>query len=376
MRTRFIRLVIRIQLFLILAHAFLFVTLWYFAFAGHAVSLAWMIGILAFSFLITTLAAFRWRNWLVNWSYCASAFWMGLAWYLLLASLLCWPIEGVLQLVGRAHDPRYVGLPLFGAALAVALYGLIHAARTQATRVAVALDFLPAAWEGRRLAFVSDLHLGAVRGPGFARRIARRIARLQPDAILIGGDLFDGSAVDARRMTRAWDGIAPPLGIFFVTGNHEEFHDTASYVAALSAAGVRVLDDELVDLQGIQLIGTGFHSSQPPERFARLFARVGLDRNRPSILLRHVPDHLPIAEAAGVALQLSGHTHNGQTWPFNLMVRRIFGRFAYGLHATGRMQVYTSSGVGTWGPPFRVGTRPEIVLLELHASAGERAGNV
>jgi uncharacterized protein len=97
--------------------------------------------------------------------------------------------------------------------------------------------------------------------------------------------------------------------------------------------------------------------------------RATLEELRPgpdaaSILLNHAPVRLPIVEQAGISLQLSGHTHGGQIFPYTWLTRRIFGRFTYGLHCFGALQVYTSTGIGTWGPPMRVGSAPEIVVLE------------
>jgi hypothetical protein len=99
-------------------------------------------------------------------------------------------------------------------------------------------------------------------------------------------------------------------------------------------------------------------------RFRASLEALRVDRSQASILISHVPNRLPIAEQAGISLQLSGHTHGGQFIPFTWFTQRIFGNFTHGLHNFGAMQVYTSYGAGTWGPPMRVGTSPEVVLLE------------
>jgi hypothetical protein len=109
----------------------------------------------------------------------------------------------------------------------------------------------------------------------------------------------------------------------------------------------------------------GVHDSEAgsPSELGEILHAAQIDQEKPSILLAHRPVNLTVAEAKGISLQLSGHTHRGQIWPWNLLVSRIYGRFAYGLSRLNRMQVYTSSGVGTWGPPLRVGTQSEIVLF-------------
>jgi uncharacterized protein len=154
-----------------------------------------------------------------------------------------------------------------------------------------------------------------------------------------------------------------PLGAYFVAGNHEEFTDPAKYLDAVRGAGIRVLHNEKVIIDGMQFVGVDYRASARPRRFESILRDAALDSNRASILLSHAPHQLEVAERAGVSLQLSGHTHRGQMIPFRWMVERIFGPYAYGLHRFGKMMVYTSCGAGTWGPPLRVGTDPEIVLI-------------
>ena len=157
--------------------------------------------------------------------------------------------------------------------------------------------------------------------------------------------------------------LAPPFGVYFATGNHDEFGDTARYLAALKRAGVRVLANEKVVVEGLQILGVPHHDSTSAIRLKAALDDLQIDRAAASILINHVPSRLEIVESAGVSLQVSGHTHGGQFLPFTWITQRIFGKFTYGLHAYGKLQVFTSYGAGTWGPPMRVGTSPEVVLL-------------
>jgi predicted MPP superfamily phosphohydrolase len=253
---------------------------------------------------------------------------------------------------------------LFGAALLAGLYAVLNAAWTRITRTTVRLENLPAAWRGRRAALISDLHLGHVRNGSFLRRVVAKILREKPDAIFIAGDLYDGTAIDARRAAEPLSRLAAPHGVYFVAGNHEQFQDDRKYLDAIQAAGVRILSNEKVEVDGLQIVGVPYRNAVKSGRFASVLRGVGLDPDRASILLTHAPDHPEIAEAAGVSLQLSGHTHLGQFIPWSWMARRIYHQFVYGLSQIGKMQVFTSSGAGTWGPPLRLGSNPEIVLLE------------
>jgi predicted MPP superfamily phosphohydrolase len=165
------------------------------------------------------------------------------------------------------------------------------------------------------------------------------------------------------RFAQPFLGFSASLGSYFVSGNHEEFVNRAQYLEALRRAGVRVLEGEKATIDGLQIVGVPYHDLATPERFQSALQRADLDRGAPCVLLAHAPNRLWEAEAAGVSLQLCGHTHGGQFFPWTKIVSRIYGKFAYGLQQLGAMTVYTTCGAGTWGPPLRLGTNPEVVLI-------------
>jgi uncharacterized protein len=210
---------------------------------------------------------------------------------------------------------------------------------------------------------LSDLHLGAVNGLRFSRRVVARIAALHPDIVFLPGDLFDGTKVDCDFVLTPFKQLAAPLGVYFSTGNHEEFSDPTHYIEAITRAGVRVLSNEKVTIDGLHVAGVTYGLTHSPMQLRAALEAMRIGSGQAGILLNHVPTRLPLVEAAGFTLQLSGHTHLGQVVPFNWLTQRIFGAFTYGLHPFGFLQVCTSCGAGTWGPPMRVGSSPEIVVL-------------
>jgi predicted MPP superfamily phosphohydrolase len=158
--------------------------------------------------------------------------------------------------------------------------------------------------------------------------------------------------------------LTAPQGVYFVAGNHDQFGDDAKFMQAVKAAGVRVLNNEKVEVDGLQIAGVPYRNATQEAHLAATLQDMNLDRQRASILLVHAPDHPAVAEAAGVSLQLSGHTHLGQFIPWSWFARKMYRQFVYGLSRIGKMQVFTSSGAGTWGPPLRLGSNPEIVMLQ------------
>ena len=356
-----------IQSVLFLAHFFLYETWTFSSAGGDTPGAQWIklvLGLLSVSFAAASLLAFRYTNAALRAFYRAAAIWVGLLSFLLPAAVSSWIIFGVALLAGLDLNFHRTVELLFGAAIVAGLYGVFNASWTRITRTTVRLANLPAAWRGRRAALISDVHLGHVRNRSFLRRMVAKIVKEEPDAIFIAGDLYDGTAIDAGRAAEPLNELTAPQGVYFVAGNHEQFEDDSKYLRAIAAAGVRVLSNEKVEVDGLQIAGVPYRNARQPQSFASALHSIRLDRDRASILLTHAPDHPEIAEAAGVSLQLSGHTHLGQFIPWNWMARRIYRQFVYGLSRIGEMQVFTSSGAGTWGPPLRLGSNPEIVVLE------------
>jgi predicted MPP superfamily phosphohydrolase len=336
-------------------------------FSGRPGALASQVisGALVLGFVGAMLVGFRYSSVWLRTLYAVSAVWIGALNFAFFAALGCWLTEGIVRWAGWPVPRLTLAEVWFGAAFLAVGFGLINARWLRVTRVTVALAHLPEVWHGRTIALVSDLHLGHVLGPGFVRKIITRLRALQPDAVLISGDMFDGTPIGLDRLVADWRGFRPGRGIFYVTGNHDEFAERRIYLEAVRRTGIRVLDNEKISIDGLQIVGVHDSEAHDPAVLRAVLERAQLAAGRPSILVAHQPVNLAVAEAAGISLQLSGHTHRGQVWPWRWLVARIYGRFAYGLNRFGRLQVYTSSGAGTWGPPLRVGTRSEIVLIRL-----------
>jgi uncharacterized protein len=362
-----IGLIVILQSVLFLTHLLVYET-WTFSPAGGdtpgALWIKLVLGFSSVSFVAASLLAFRYTNSAVRVFYRIAAVWVGFLTFLFLASVSSWIIFGVARLAGLDVNFHRMVEWLFGAAVAAGLYGVFNASWTRITRATVRLANLPPAWRGRRVALISDLHLGHVRNGSFLRRMVAKILQEEPDAIFIAGDLYDGTAIDAQRAAEPLRELVAPHGVYFAAGNHEQFRDDSKYLHAIAAAGVRVLVNEKLEVDGLQIVGVPYTNAAQGGHFRSVLDGIRLDRDRASILLTHAPDHPEIAEAAGVSLQLSGHTHLGQFIPWSWMARRIYRRFVYGLSRIGKMQVFTSSGAGTWGPPLRLGSNPEIVVLQ------------
>jgi predicted MPP superfamily phosphohydrolase len=356
-----------IQAFLFLVHIAIYTTWTYFWGAmdmTSAMELRIGLAILSVSFVAASLLAHQYFNPLVRAAYTIASVWLGLVNFLFLAACTCWIAYGVPLLFGVQLEKRTLAIVCFGLGLLAGICAIVNATWTRVVRVTVKLPNLPAAWRGRTAAVVSDLHLGHVRNAGFLRRIVLKLSQLRPDVLFIPGDMFDGTAVDLEPLTKPWAEFSAPLGSYFITGNHEQFFSPSKYLDAVRQSGIRVLENEKIVLDRLQIVGVHDRDSASVDRFRSILRQAAVDRSVASILLVHNPHRLPLAEEAGISLQLSGHTHRGQFFPFTAVVSRIYGNFAYGLNRFGDLMVYTSCGAGTWGPPMRLGSNPEIVLIQ------------
>lgn len=367
MRSRIAVFVVVIQSVLFLAHWFLYETLkafWPGPGQAHNSDLQVALALLSISFVTASLLAWRSSHFIVRVFYTIAAVWLGLLSFFFYAACSAWIIYGGARLLGFHPNRRVLAIAFFGTALLTSLYGMANAAWTRVKRVTVKLPNLPHSWRGRVAALVSDVHLGHVRGHRFVRRIVTMLTRLRPDIVFIGGDLYDGTFARVYELAAPWARLDAPLGAYFVTGNHEEFSDHTKYVEAVRQSGVRILNNEKVTVDGLQIVGVHHRDSTNDDRFRQVLRQARVDRERASILLTHTPDRVKIAEEEGISLQLSGHTHGGQFFPYTWITSRLYGKFVHGLQRLGNLLVYISYGAGTWGPPLRVGTTPEIVLIE------------
>jgi predicted MPP superfamily phosphohydrolase len=365
------RLVLVVQSILLAAHWFLYATwIWFHPSLGSTTRTALRIvfPLAAVSFVIASLLAWRYFNPLARAFYTAAAVWVGFLTFCLFAAVLSWIMLGTMRLAGAPLAPNLIADTLFAAAVLAGIYGVVNAAVVRVHRVTIKLPNLPAPWHGRVAALVTDMHLGHIRNLGFLQRVVSRLNQLHPDVVFIAGDMYDGTVANVEDLAKSWSALSVPLGALYVTGNHEEFSNRTRYLRAVANAGVRVLQNEKIDLEGMQIVGVHYRETVDPRQLRAVLRKASIVRDRPSILLVHVPDGLPIAEEAGISLQVCGHTHGGQFPPASWITYRVYGRYVHGLNRYGKLLVFTSWGVGTWGPPLRVGTHPEIVLLRFEPS--------
>lgn len=273
------------------------------------------------------------------------------------------------------HDSALLVVAL---TLLVTLIGYVNARRIpRVARVTVPIAGLPAPLHGFTIAQITDLHVGPTIKRAYVAGVVDRLNALQPDVIAVTGDLVDGEVEVLRPHIAPLAGMSARHGVFAVTGNHEYYSGVGPWVSEFERLGMRVLMNEhaVLEHDGAPLVIAGVtdfsagkfdtaHTSDPTRALAGSPSGV-----TPTILLAHQPRSAPAAAEAGFDLQLSGHTHGGQFWPWSLFVT-LQQPFTAGLHKLGRLWIYTSRGTGYWGPPKRFGAPSEITLIRLEPTIG------
>lgn len=254
-------------------------------------------------------------------------------------------------------------------ALMIVVGGIINAVHPRVRTLDLSIDKSAAQIRSLNIVLVSDIHLGTIVRSSRLEKIVERINEFEPDLVLMPGDIADEdiSLPEAQKMAAVLQKLQARYGVFSVTGNHEYYGGLERNLAYLRQGKVKVLMDEAVK------VGNSFYVIGRKDPTARQFGErrkplaeilEGVDPQLPLILLDHQPVHLEEAEQNGIDLQLSGHTHNGQLFPLNL-INKFFYEDNWGYLRKGKTQYYVSCGVGTWGPPMRTASVPEIVQIKL-----------
>ncbi len=287
----------------------------------------------------------------------------------LLLAHLTWPAARARALLTPTAEGTLLLTLLF------TVVGLIIARRPRTVAVDIPIQDLPAALQGFSIAQISDLHVGPTIKRGFVMDIVARVNRLEADLIAVTGDLVDGSVHDLSAHTAPLAGLRARHGVYFVTGNHEYYSGETEWTAEIRRLGLTVLKNEhvVVEHDGASLVLAGVtdyaaHYFDPQQRSDPQAALHGAPEGAGArILLAHQPSTAAAAAAAGYDVQISGHTHGGQFWPWNFFVR-YFQPFTSGLNRLQNLMVYVSPGTGYWGPPNRFIVPGEITRITLVAA--------
>ncbi len=283
--------------------------------------------------------------------YIFSAIWIGFV-FLLLVTLL---LLEIINIFSPVFHNFMLGCTVIILVAALTLFSIINASHLVVKDVTV-----DGFGKNMTAVHISDIHIGSVRGKKFLSNIVDKTNNLNPDVVFITGDLVDGSRTISKSDIAPLKKIKAP--IYFIMGNHDQYEGENSVAKLLEGTNITILRNEQTMFKGIQIIGLEYTESN--NYVAEHLANMTINLSKPSILLNHAPTGYAAAKKAGITLELSGHTHGGQIFPFSLAAKLVHHK-DNGLYKMGKFSLYVSQGTGTWGPPMRLGTTSEITLLHL-----------
>lgn len=328
-----------------------------------------LLAVIAFggvSFILALILARWWENFFIRAFYFISGFWLGLLGNLIMAAVVVWLIVLMAQFAGSNANKAAFGAIFFALTLIYSLYGVVNAFNPRIKNISVSIPNLHEQWKNKKIVQLSDIHLGLVYQESFMRDIVGKVNSANPEMVVITGDYFDGMGDDLNSLSKPLNDIQAEKGVFFVTGNHETYLGAEKVFTALEKTKVKILRDEVVDVDGLKLIGINYPGrGENKDVPAMIQSLEKYFSGKPNILLYHSPVYLDQFKKSGVNLQLSGHTHKGQIFPVGYITKLVYKGYDYGLHQIGDFTIYTTNGIGTWGPAIRTGNTPEIVVITL-----------
>lgn len=351
----------------------------------NKIILAAVLFLLSVSFIGSAILTRMIDNKISGLFYFLSGLWVGSLMNLLMSIAVASIILLIFKKINKKIDAKLLGMLAISVTLAFSIFGVWNVFHPQIKRIEVSLENLPTEWQGKTIVQITDLHLGSILREGFLLDVIEKVNSLNPEIVVITGDLFDGMDGNIKPLAKLLDNIKTKKGIYYITGNHETYIGVGEALAALSLTKVKVLNDEVVHLDGLQILGISYpEMGQVKNIKAIIEANRNFNQTEPTILLYHAPtsiDHTDIdnrgniyfgpntdfseTQAFGIDLQLSGHTHQGQIFPFTILAKLIYDGYDHGLHKISNFNIYTSSGTGVWGPTMRTGSRSEITVITL-----------
>lgn len=247
------------------------------------------------------------------------------------------------------------------------LIGVMGIAQAFFTRTVTYTVNTPAQYtelKGKRVVLIADTHFGPVNQEMFARYVVQKVLEVNPDAVLIAGDMFDGAGFDTSGIEKEFKVLTDRVSVFFTPGNHEEYGPFSEFIESAKRAGMTVLVDEKATVFGAPVFGLNYRSIKNNDEVRKLLVEKGVGTTTPAIVINHEPGFQKVLEEAGVFLSVSGHTHGGQAWPGKYIAQRVYGKYWYGLATEGNYQSITTNGIGTFGPRMRTFNRGEVVVME------------
>ena len=300
-----------------------------------------------------------------SWFYTIGGIWLSLLNYIVVITL----IAALLMLLNNFLNFNIPVQGIMFALIAIVFilipYGTYKANNPKIVRFEIKSEALAPLWKDKKILVVSDIHLGETRREKFMQKIVDLINSEKPDIVFNLGDLIDGPSFPYAKAFAPLADLNPPLGNYYVEGNHEGYSGEYDVFKENFPKNLNDITSSKAIVNGTQIIGLPFSMDRTRDVLKKELELISYDKTKPSIILLHDPKETPILAENNASLVLSGHTHDGQFFPFTMIVKQIYGKYAHGVVYTNNTASVTSSGVGTAVSPIRINTEAEILVLQI-----------
>ena len=312
--------------------------------------------------------------------YVISVTWLPTLLYIFLATALVYIVKWVSLASGHSHDTTTLRTLMLGGIVIAAgfvTYGIVNATMPRVVNYTIDAPALSPMWSGKNIILISDTHLGVVRSQSFMKKVVGQVNALQPDLVLIAGDIIDGPVFNYARGLSPLANIKSTYGVVYTPGNHEGYNREPEKFYPAVKPLVTTLIDSAKEINGTTIVGLDYkiESKEAAQaRFRSILGTTNSEKTQPTIALLHDPKNAKALMESGVSLIVSGHTHCGQFFPINLVVKSIYKEFTYGVNTLDEKDssgnsimstAITTCGAGTAMSPLRLGTNPEIVVIHV-----------
>jgi len=327
--------------------------------------LAVVLGILFISVLFGSALIHKWDNVPTRSYYLLAMFWLGTLLNFGLVLLVVFVLKFLLTSLGLVLPLSFLQAILIIGTFGLSFFGVYNGLVFTVKEYEVKIKDLPAAWHNQTIVHISDVHLGPVYRQKTWLRIINKVNQLEPAAVFITGDLFDGMEADFSWLNPLHTKFKAPKGVYYSYGNHDLYLGFNRISTLLKDYNISILDNELKVVDGLQIMGISYSFNKDTDLYQEILRQANYNEEKPSLLLYHEPKNIDLAVKAGIDLQLSGHTHRGQLFPLGVIVNLVYKGYGYGRFQIENFSLIVNSGLGTWGPPMRTSGRSEIVKIIL-----------
>lgn len=326
--------------------------------------LLWLLIIMPLLFIGTTILAMKIYSPILGPIYTVAAAWLPVLMYLFLSAVILTIVNTLFPAAVSNNVYKILVYSFITISVVLPLYGIYNAQNTKVTNITIPKDNrLNSNLSGKKIILMSDTHIGIINGRKFLEKSVKKVTDQNPDIILFAGDLIDGPKFKMAEGLEPLKGLTAKDGAYYTPGNHEVYSGNEPGLYSITDQYTTGLRNSKYNVLGINIIGLTYDAYEGKDALINRLNKSGFDANIPTIVIHHDPKNNIVLQNQGVDLVVSGHTHGGQFWPFTGIVKAIFKDNYHGITTTGKTSSVTTFGVGTWGPPVRIGTKSEIISI-------------